>query len=138
MGHNSNFFQNIPGCTNQSYEPKESIFSASQFDIYTQIKTLIISHLKLRLLCSCPNKCLENLPFLMCHFNIFAFTYYQEGHKIVYKNFPMVLVSSKIEYDVRKGKLLFLSSETARRAASNATSRLQVMTPSLQNSAKFK
>lgn len=42
----------------------------------------------------------------MCHFNIFAFTYYQEGHKIVYKNFPMALVSSKIE--CLKGKAAVL------------------------------
>lgn len=90
------------------------------------------------MLLSCPNKCLENLPFSMCNFNILTFTYYQEGHKIRYTNFPLVFMSYKMEYDARKGKLLFLSSETARRAASNATSRLQVMTLSLQNSGKFK
>lgn len=56
----------------------------------------------------------------MCHINIFAFTYYQEGHKIRCTHFPLAFMSSKMEYDARKGKPLLLSSETARRAASNA------------------
>lgn len=47
-------------------------------------------------------------------------------------------MSYKMEYNAQTGKLLFLSSETASRAALNAMSRLQVMTPSLQNSGKFK
>lgn len=58
-----------------------------------------MSHLKLHLLFSCPNKCLENLPFLMYHINIFAFTYYQQGHKIRYPNFLSVSINYKMEYN---------------------------------------